>query len=251
MAPKKGRGNKKGKQPAKTVQAKRPAIELSESEDESEQDQRIISEQLKAFERVQGLSPGGVVLAVSGAWGWITREMAQNQFKAQIRNRLTCLAQSKGVSTDVDEVGSAGRPLQPGPYRLEEEASGPVVPSTIPHPGQVGGELNATHTPGVLWPWGPGEHPAPQVSPQGLSSTLTEAGDTKHPMLQPAFLTQLISAVVAGVVPLTRGAASQLAKASAGPSGQGASQRLYSPLRPPACHGSLVVEVQRGLVPLG
>lgn len=50
----------KGKQPAKKVTSKRPAVANSNSSDEVEnEDQLFILQQLAAMERARGLSPGG------------------------------------------------------------------------------------------------------------------------------------------------------------------------------------------------
>lgn len=76
MAPKKGKGTSKGKLPAKKAQNKRPAIEISESEDEgSMDDQRVIHKQLEALEaleRAHGLSPGGL-----GTQVWVQVQRAR------------------------------------------------------------------------------------------------------------------------------------------------------------------------------
>lgn len=87
MAPKKGVGTFKGKQLARKALPKRPAIEISELENESDfEDQRIILEQLEALERVQGLSPRGPTPSSAGRWGWMMRQAAQKNFQVQMHN---------------------------------------------------------------------------------------------------------------------------------------------------------------------
>lgn len=81
MAPKKGMGNKKGKQPLKKAPAKRPAPVPSDSDDEGGmEDQWVILEQLAALEKAQGLSPGGPVRQPPRKVGRVTRQDAFKYF---------------------------------------------------------------------------------------------------------------------------------------------------------------------------
>ncbi|KAL8169683.1 UNVERIFIED_CONTAM: hypothetical protein K2H54_055242 [Gekko kuhli] len=56
MAPKKGSGNKKGKQPAPKPPPKRPAPTLSSSDEEGDGVQQAILERLQAVEQAAGIS---------------------------------------------------------------------------------------------------------------------------------------------------------------------------------------------------
>lgn len=93
MAPKKGGGKSKGKQPSKKTLLKGPAIELSESEDEGDiEDQQVILEQLVALKQAQGLLLGGPISLGKWATGHITRKVSQKQSQAQVHNCLICLS---------------------------------------------------------------------------------------------------------------------------------------------------------------
>lgn len=88
MAPQKGQGTSKGKQPAIKAPPKRLAVELSGSDDEGEmEDQMAILEQKAALKKAQGLSPGEL-----DSTGASSRSTSQKHFQAEVCNQLSFLA---------------------------------------------------------------------------------------------------------------------------------------------------------------
>lgn len=78
IATKKVSGPSKGKQPAKKAQPKRPAIALSDLEDEGGvEDHKIILDKLAALERAEGLTHGGSLALDSTPRGQMTWQVAQ------------------------------------------------------------------------------------------------------------------------------------------------------------------------------
>lgn len=207
MASKKGGGKPKGKQPAKKVPQKRPAIDLSDSEDDDGvEDQRVILQQLAALEEVQGLSPGWPVCIGKGAKGHVTRQMAQNQFQAQVHYRLMCLAQSKGAAEPIWREDQLEQQQDNAEVRIAGSSAGRmvVVPATTV---ARGGESPAAPTQGVQGSdhclQGLGSHPSHTLGSGDGGNVATSSGELAA-LLQPAILAQVIGALLPRVTLLAK-----------------------------------------------
>lgn len=72
------------------MQIKKPALAISDSDDENETlDQQAILEQLSALERAQVLSLGSPLVTREAACGQNTRQASQKIFKAEILKYLS------------------------------------------------------------------------------------------------------------------------------------------------------------------
>lgn len=162
MAPRKGQGQKKGKQPAPkprqppAMKKPRPQDGASSSseDDECTADQQAILDQLVEMEQAFGISPGGPLPeAVSGR---VTRQSVQRKFTSQVRNRLSLLHAQKQVSS-VPGLGELNMsdPVQPvAPDRCRD---GQGLPSQVIPSSQVQavgtGEYLAPQNTNWVWPW--------------------------------------------------------------------------------------------------
>lgn len=83
MAPKKGSGKSKGKQPANKVPQKRPAEPVPRDQNQGDlEEQRLILLELEAMEKAQGISPGGPSAAVTRSGGKLSCPISQQCFQA-------------------------------------------------------------------------------------------------------------------------------------------------------------------------